>query len=403
MSKVALVVCSALVAITGQTFTTAVAAEERDVIIKGFGAESGVVRSLGLNSEAAMRAAVDKINSQGGIKLADGATGKIKMEFLDDRCTAEDGISIVRRMAAGNTLVGVGPSCSNVAEPLYGILQKKAGDSTDSGLQFPVFTDVAIKIGLAKISDWSFRNVPSETEMYGTLYKWVKQTHPEYKTVFAGVEDNFSHSRASWYSVQKDAARNAGFEVKGQTSWLVEDSNFSQQVRQIKAAAPDVLAVVAHSFSTCGVLKEMHRQNVKVKMMIGLTSSAIQETMQNCGKEAEGIIIPTSFALVTPEAKTANAEVARYKGTLDIHSAGTYEAMFILKRVMEGQGVMGKPDTVQSDREKIRKGLASLQTTDGLLGTIYRTHEREAVKPYLYISAKDSQWVVQHPLITSKQ
>jgi len=156
-----------------------------------------------------MRAAVDKINSEGGIELGDGATGKIQMKFFDDRCTAEDGISIVRRMAAAPTLVGVGPSCSNVTKRLYGFLQKKVGDSTHSGLQFPIFTNVAIKIGLAKISDWSFRNVPSETVMYGFLYKWVRQTHPEYKTVFAGVEDNFSHRRASWYSVQKDAATNS--------------------------------------------------------------------------------------------------------------------------------------------------------------------------------------------------
>jgi branched-chain amino acid transport system substrate-binding protein len=401
MRKTALLLCSAFVAAASFAHTGSAAAEERAVIIKGFGAKSGVVRSLGINSEAAMRAAVDLINSRGGIKLGDGAAGKIEMEFLDDRCTAEDGISIVRRMAAGPTLIGVGPSCSNVTEPLYGVLQKKVGDSTDSGLQFPVFTDVAIKIGLAKISEWAFRNVPSETEMYGSLFKWVKQTHPELKTVYAGVEENFSHSRASWYNVQKDAAANAGFDVKGQTSWLVDDSNLAQQVREIKAAAPDILAVVAHSFSTCGVLKEMRRQDVKVKMLIGLTSSAIQETLQNCSKEAEGIIIPTSFALVTPEAKAANAEVAKYKGTLDLHSAGTYEAMFILKKVMEDQGVLARPDTVRADREKIRNGLAALKKTDGLLGTIARTDDREAVKPYLYIAAKDGKWVVQHDLMTN--
>lgn len=400
MKKTSLLLCSALVAAAGFTFNAgSAAAEERDVIIDGFGAKSGVVRSLGINSEAAMRAAVDRINSQGGLKLGDGATGKIKFAYYDDRCVAEEGISIVRRMAAGPTLVGVGPSCSNVTEPLYGILQKKVGDAKDSGLQFPIFTDVAIKIGLAKISEWSFRNVPSETELYTSVYKWVKQQHPELKTIFAGVEENFSHSRASWYAVQKQAAPAAGFEVKGETKWLVDDTNFAQQVREIKAAAPDVLAVVSHSFTSCGLLKEMKRQNVSVKMLIGLTSTAIEETVQNCGKEAEGIIIPTSFAQVTPKAQEAAAYVAKYHGTLDIHSAGTYEAMFILKRVLEEQGVLAKPDTVQADREKIRKGLASLKDTDGLLGTIHRTADREAVKPYLYIYIKDGKWTVLKNLI----
>src|SRR5262249_46005022 len=229
MRNTALLISSALIA-AGLAFIGTATAQDRAVIIKGFGAKSGVVRSFGVNSEAAMRAAADVINSQGGVKLADGATGKIEVEFLDDRCTAEEGISVVRRIAAGPTLIAVGPTCSNVAEPLFGVLQKKAGDTTDSGLQFPIFTDVAIKGGLAKISEWAFRNVPSESEMYNSLFRWVKQTRPELKTVFAGVEENFAHSRATWYAVMKEAAPKAGLEVKGEAKWLLEDTNFAQQV-----------------------------------------------------------------------------------------------------------------------------------------------------------------------------
>ena len=401
MRKTTLLLSSALVAAAGLAFAGTAAAQERTVVIKGFGAKSGVVRSFGINSEAAMKAAADLINSQGGVKLGDGTMGKIEVEFLDDRCTAEEGISVVRRIAAGPALVAIGPGCSNVAEPLFGVLQKKAGDATDSGLQFPIFTDVAIKGGLAKISEWAFRNVPSEIEMYNALFAWVKQTKPELKTIFAGVEENFAHSRASWYAVMKDAAPKVGFEVKGEAKWLLEDTNFAQQVREIKAAAPDILAIAAHPFTTCGVLKEMRRQGVKVKLLIGLTSSSSMETLQGCAREAEGIIIPTSFAPVTPAAEAAAAQAAKFNGSLDLHSAGAYENMFILKRVIEEQGVMAKPDTVQADREKIRKGLAGLKQTDGLLGTIKRTEDREAVKPYMYVHAKDGKWVVLHNPLTN--
>jgi branched-chain amino acid transport system substrate-binding protein len=307
----------------------------------------------------------------------------------------------VRRIAAGPTLVAVGPTCSNVAEPLFGVLQKKAGDGTDSGLQFPIFTDVAIKGGLAKISEWAFRNVPSESEMYNSLFRWMKQTKPDLKTIFAGVEENFAHSRATWYAVMKEAAPKAGLEVKGEAKWLLEDTNFAQQVREIKAAAPDILAVAAHPFTTCGVLKEMRRQGVKVKMLIGLTSSSSLETLQGCAREAEGIVIPTSFAPVTQTAEAAAAQAAKFNGSLDLHSAAAYENMFILKKVMEEQGVLAKPDTVQADREKIRKGLAALKETDGLLGKSKRTDDREAVKPYLYVHAKDGKWVVLHNPVTN--
>jgi len=400
MRNTALLISSALIA-AGLAFAGPAAAEERAVVIKGFGAKSGVVRSFGINSEAAMRAAADLINSQGGVKLGDGAVGKIEVEFLDDRCTAEEGISVVRRMAAGPTLIAVGPTCSNVAEPLFGVLQKKAGDATDSGLQFPIFTDVAIKGGLAKISEWAFRNVPSESEMYNSLFRWVRQTRPELKTVFAGVEENFAHSRATWYAVMKEAAPKAGLEVKGEAKWLLEDTNFAQQVREIKAASPDILAIAAHPFTTCGMLKEMRRQGVKVKMLIGLTSSSSLETLQGCAKEADGIVIPTSFAPVTEKAQAAAAQAAKYNGSLDLHSAATYENMFILKKVMEEQGVLAKPDTVQADREKIRAGLAGLKETDGLLGKSTRTEDREAVKPYLYVYAKDGKWAVLHNPVTN--
>ena len=47
------------------------------------------------------------------------------------------------------------------------------------------------------------------------------------------------------------------------------------------------------------VLKEMQRQGVKPKMLVGLTSSSSMETLQGCGAQAEGMIIPTSFAPVT--------------------------------------------------------------------------------------------------------
>jgi len=96
------------------------------------------------------------------VTLGDGTKGKIALEYYDDRCNAEEAFSVVRRIASTGAVIAVGPTCSNVAESLFGILQKKVGDSSDSGLQFPIIADVAAKGGLAKISEWAFRNVPSE-------------------------------------------------------------------------------------------------------------------------------------------------------------------------------------------------------------------------------------------------
>ena len=168
---------------------SAVQAQERTVKTYGIGANSGVVRIFGLNSEAAMKAAADQINKAGGVTMGDGIKARMVIEYLDDRCSAEEGINALRRIVSQpDAIVVNGPTCSNVAEPLFGIPQKKVGDVSDSGLQFPIYTDVAAKGGLASISEWSFRNLPSEAAMYKSIFDWVASTRKDIKTVWGGVE-----------------------------------------------------------------------------------------------------------------------------------------------------------------------------------------------------------------------
>jgi len=375
---------------------TPAAAQERTLKIYGFGAKSGVVRIFGLNSEAAMKAAAEQVNKAGGVTLGDGSKARLVIEYLDDRCNAEEGINALRRIASQNdAIVAVGPTCSNVAEPVFGILQKKAGDTSDSGLQFPLYTDVAAKGGLASISQWAFRNVPSEAAMYASLFAWIKATRPDVKTVWGGVEKDFAHSNAT-YNVMKAAAEKAGLEVKGTSEWLLADTSFSTQVRELKRGEADLVAISAHPFTTCGVLKEMARQGVKPKMLVGLTSSSSMETLQGCGAQAEGLTIPTSFAPVTPEAKKA-ADALQAQGTnMDLHNAAAWENIHTLKDLIEKAKVMGRPETVQADRQKIREALAGLTQTQGLLGPVGRGEDREAIKPFLFVQAKGGQWTVAH-------
>lgn len=383
-------------ALLGTLAASPALAQERVLKIYGFGAKSGVVRIFGLNSEAAMKAAAEQINKAGGVTLGDGTKARLAIEYLDDRCNAEEGINALRRIAAQpDAIVAVGPTCSNVAEPVFGILQKKAGDASDSGLQFPLYTDVAAKGGLAAMSQWAFRNVPSEAAMYKSLMEWIKATRPDVKTFWGGVEKDFAHSNAT-YNVMKDQAAKAGLEVQGQSEWLLADTSFSTQVREIKRAGADVVAISAHPFTTCGVLKEMQRQGVKPKLLVGLTSSSSMETLQGCAAQAEGILIPTSFAPVTPEAKRAAEAMRALNTNMDLHNAAAWENIFTLKELIEKSKVMGRPDTVQADRQKIREALASMKESQGLLGKVGRTEDREAIKPFLFVQAKGGAWTVAH-------
>ena len=175
------------------------------------------------------------------------------------------------------------------------------------------------------------------------------------------------------------------------------DTNFSVQARAFKRSGADLLIVSSHPFTTCGMMKELARQRIKPKLIVGLTSSSSGETLKGCPDQVEGMIIPTSFAPINPEAKKVAELAAEFGGSADLHSAAAWENVFIIKSVIEAQGIIGKPETLEADRRKMRDGLEALETTTGLMGTVNRVQdEGEALKPFVFVQAQGGKWVVVH-------
>ena len=397
-----------------------VVAAERTVKIAGWGAKSGPLRSFGVNSEAVLKAAVKSINDSGGVKLGDGAMAKMEYTYYDSACNADQAISIARKVESRTeALIGIGPTCSGAAAAMYGIFQKKVDDATDSGLQFPILTDTAIRPGLAKKSQWTFRNVPNEITMYDELFKWLRAQYPDVKTIYGGTETDQAHSKLTFAIVIVPMAKKHGFEwvgggIKGVTgkvkagyknvldvskssNWLLADTNFSVQARAFKRSGADMMIISSHPFTTCGMLKEMRRQRIKSKVLVGLTSSSSAETLKGCSAAAEGIYIPTGFAPITDAAAKVAAAAEANGGAADLHSAAAWENAHIIKQVIESTGVMAKPSTLKADRRKVRDGLENLVKADGLMGEIGRVRdEGESIKPYVFVRAQKGAWKVVH-------
>jgi len=395
-------------------------AQERTVKIAGWGAKSGPLRSFGVNSEAVLKAAVESINAEGGVSLGDGTRAMMEMEYYDSACNADQAISVARKVASQTeALIGIGPTCSGAAAAMYGIFQKNVDNSGDTGLQFPILTDTAIRPGLAKKSQWTFRNVPNEINMYDELFAWLRENHPDVKTIYGGTETNQAHSKLTFAKVIVQMATKHGFEWVGggidgltgkigsgsdqvlettkASNWLMEDTNFSVQARAFKKSRADMLIVSSHPFTTCGMLKEMKRQRVRPKVLVGLTSSSSQETLLGCAAEAEGMYIPTGFAPVTSVAKRVAKAATANGGFADLHSAAAWENAWIIKQVVEETGIMAKPSTLAADRRKMRDGLEALDNVDGLLGSVGRVRdEGESIKPFVFVQATGGQWVVVH-------
>jgi branched-chain amino acid transport system substrate-binding protein len=371
----------------------------RWIELGAFGALSGPVKSFGINSWAALRAATDSINQAGGVRLGDGAVGYLLVTYFDDHCNPVDGIRIVREIAASSALVAIGPSCSSVAEPLYGTLPRLVADT---GPKIPVFTDGATKAGLARSSEWAFRNAPNERDMYRALWAYVKRTYPTLRTIYGGEEADFAHSHSTWENIIRQEATAAGYTVSGTTTWSVADTLFDAAAEAMDSAHADILVISGHSPTTCGVLQALARRRVHPALVVGLTSASSPETLRRCRVAAEGLLIPTSFAPITPAARAAAAVVRRTGGVPDLHSMGAWENVLALKQVIEQGGIVGTGESLAADRSKLRDGLAKLHTMGGLLGPIERTADRESRKPFVIVQARQGRWrVVEGPIPSS--
>ncbi len=377
--------------------------EEGTLRIGGMWALSGPAAYIGSSSKGLAQLAVDEINEAGGL-LVQGKRVKMTIHTYDDACKAEEGLTVVRRLAdSDKVLFSLGPTCSNVAEPVFGILQKKLDDPGDTGLQFLFFTDTAIKFGLAKISPWAFRNVGNEPAMYDLTFKLVKERHPELKTVAVAYEADFAHSVSTWKGAAKPAVEKYGFQVIETVEWRFEDTEFGAQAAKLRKANPDIIVMLTHTFSTCGAAKEFRRQRVKAKPMVGITSAANTETMTGCGRAVDGLVIPTTFAAVNPKAKQiAERAWAKYKADSNLHSVPAYENVYAIKSLVEKTGIKNEPGTLLQDRRKVRDALAKLGTFPGVLGPIKMNGDDDAVKPrdvdkaIIVVQAKGGQWTVWH-------
>ncbi len=421
MTRLATMALSAVVAVALIGFASPASADtERTVKIAGWGAKSGPLRSFGVNSEAVLTAAVQSINDSGGVMLGDGTMAKMELTYYDSACNADQAISIARKVESQTeALIGIGPTCSGAAAAMYGIFQKTVDDESDTGLQFPILTDTAIRPGLAKKSQWTFRNVPSEIAMYDELFAWLRSEYPDVMTIYGGTETDQAHSRITFAVVIVPMAKKHGFEwvgggIEGVTgaigeghenvleaskssNWLMADTNFSVQARAFRNSGADMMIVSAHPFTTCGMLKEMRRQRIEPAVLVGLTSSSSAETLKGCSDAAQGMYIPTGFAPITEAAAAVAAAAEANGGAADLHSAAAWENAHIIKQVVEATGVMAQPETLADDRRKVRDGLEALVSIDGLLGEIGRVQdEGESIKPYVFVQADSGSWNVVH-------
>ncbi|MBB4261354.1 ABC transporter substrate-binding protein [Bradyrhizobium sp. CIR3A] len=358
---------------------------------------SGVGTALGAPNYYGKQIAVDEINAAGGIEVG-GKKIKFKLISEDDQTKPEQGVPLFRKCAESDrALVITGSQYSRVTESMWGLLQKRLGDSSDVGLQVPSMSFLSMKAGITSVSPWAFRNAGNEPAQHELTMKLMEDRFGPFKHYSGAIEANEAHSVAAWKAAYSPALERRNTKPSEYVEWYETDRDFSVQIRKLKRADTDFLILSSHFQANVGALLEAQRQGFKPKMIVSHIGADAIEMIDLGKKASEGIVFPTAIHMAFPEPKVkwlAEEYQRRTKEKYMPQFVGLgYEGIMIIKDAIMKAGIENTPDSLAVDRRKVRDQLAAVKNYKSFAGmTLSMNENRDIERPIYLVRIQDGQF-----------
>jgi branched-chain amino acid transport system substrate-binding protein len=321
------------------------------VPVTGKGAE------WGYTARESIKIAQDEINAAGGI----GGV-PLKVIFWDTQSKESEGIKGFKKLVTRDKVLAVmGPCFSSIYEILAPQLDR---------YKVPMISYCSSKPGLSAMSQWAFRNtLTSDKQLDPVVKAWVEAYKIKSAVIIHDLED--AVSKAEGAKILPVLLKKFGVKLLGMLTYRTKDTDFSAQITKAKALNPDGVALGSCYQQAAGIAKEARKQGVAAPFVGGACAGA-PGFIQLGGKATEGSYMSTAAWIDDPR-----ASVQAYVKKIQAANKGkkppyggprSYDSTYILKMIMEGQGVTNKSGDLEADRDRIRKGWAALKGYDGVSG-----------------------------------
>jgi len=316
-----------------------------EIIIGAVYPLTGAVASTGQNIKKGIDLAVEDINASGGV-----LGKKIEIVYGDTQGDPKIGMSEAERlMTQSNVPVMLGAYQSGVTEVISQVAEKNATPLLSAISTADVLTTRGYK--------YFFRMAPTNMmylrDMVQYVVDWNAKSHSNLKTV-AIIADNtlLGQETAKWGKYWADKQ---GLSVIKVILYSRDAADLSSEVVTLKSAKPDVLMVDPYVSDAILLVKTMHEQGFKPKIMISKATGVIDPNfIKNLHSQAEGITTAVEWNKGMSKGKDINQKFeAKYGIPMNGHSAEAYTAVWVLKTAIEQAG--------EPNRDKIRAALANLK------------------------------------------
>jgi branched-chain amino acid transport system substrate-binding protein len=347
-----------------------------------------------------LKVAQDEINQAGGVTVAGK---KVKFDLApyvyDSARNVAQAIALTRKLALSDKVLAVfGPVSSNEAVSVFGVLQRKLGDSVDTGLQLPIMNTSAMRDGLGEMSPWAFRNATVEQFLLAESLPKVIAARGPIKTasvVYLGSED---YGPAMLKNVYGPLLEKQGIQVVSADGVHEGDRDYSALIGKLMRLNPDMLILLARYDVGAKTMIEAKRQGFTPKLV--WASGMISQELIKTGRAAvEGMMMVSSYDATVPRA----AEVAKkFKVAAGVEmnefGANSYEALYLLKAAIESSDLRNTAESVEEDRRKLQAALRQIKGFPGLIGNIdMHPSVNDTIKQGLVVTIRNGQFDVWKP------
>ena len=328
-------------------------ASAADVITLGAAvSETGKYSANGVFTEKGYQLAVDKINSQGGVKVG-GKTYKLAVKFYDDESSPARGAELVDRLIKQDGIKFIlGPYSSGLTKAIAPETEKLKTPMVEAnGAARTLFTNgyKYIFATLSTADQYMASVIDLAAEHAGAL----KKKPGDIKVAIVVENDPFSKDiRAGIIQRMKKY----GMKLVVDDKMPADLSDITPTLTKVKALNPDVLFISGHTKGAVTGARQITEQGIKTPM-IAMTQCDSGKIIKKFGKSVEGILCPTQWApTLTYKGKVFGSAGDFNKAFIDRYkTAPPYQAAELAAAVVTYADALQRAGKV--DKEAVREAL----------------------------------------------
>jgi branched-chain amino acid transport system substrate-binding protein len=353
-------------------------------------AVNGIWSGWARMDKIALDMAVEEINAAGGV----GGL-PLKYVFYDTASKPPEAAALVRRLATDDKVLTIlGPFSSSECE---------VGFPVGVQLKVPMIAQASSKPGIGAANrPWAFRtNVDEGRQAAPAVRYWAKHYNVKTAAVIHDVKDAIGQILGT--KVLPAQAKDAGVTIINEgnaVTFQTKDIDFSAQVTKMKGMKFDGI-IFGGAYPDCAnFVKEARRQGVRHPVVGG--SPLMHESLpREAGEAAEGVVAPSTWNPFSSNPKVQafvkkfgeRAKPAGLPTLPEWSDVNVYDTVYLLKSLIERQGVTNRPEDLAKDRERIMQGLTETRSAQGLAGKFGFNKDGDGVKDMYVMTARGGHWV----------